>query len=368
MNAWVALGRAPCAFSAAAACHVRRVNAQIRATQLGGALCCDATLVSPLSRMGCPSLAPLHMTGPPCGSQSAAREQLTRSCSLAVRSSSSEVPELHEVLADARWATRRPAACRHGGEARDSCSRPSSWPKKGCPSQCNRPWRAPPGITPQQGPELDRVRDLPDAAGRVACRSAHLFPPARSTPSKVAARQGDWLLGTHRPPRCRHPALHSDCEDAPSLAWQRVLPAGQAAVWHLSAHVYKASKSCIFSLRTFSTCWSAVLVQATFSHAPGAGSGRRLQANDPLRAPHAKPGFRQQRRRIRGEAQATAMRPLQRATYAAAAEEHTAAWTLAARARARSHIAWCKYTYKKKKYTSFGVHIGVLQVPHRTRH
>ena len=94
------------------------------AAPCGGAMCCDATLVSPLTRAGKPKTAPLTMTGPRSGSPSVANSRFLQNSGKAGHDSSCWVrrsleyrnPTLLERLAPTPGATS-PAGLACGGES-----------------------------------------------------------------------------------------------------------------------------------------------------------------------------------------------------------------------------------------------------------
>ena len=143
------------------------------ATTNGGALCCDATLVSPLTRTGHPHPCTVEVDGAALGSRSDASTARTPNSPGVARAPRSEAAgTLLRRVSFATWSGSEPSARRQqcaprrlpagpgvGGEPSLSRSSSPLSTALGCA------WPAAPLPGPSDGPALDRVLDLAADAG-----------------------------------------------------------------------------------------------------------------------------------------------------------------------------------------------------------
>ena len=136
------------------------------ATAHGGALCCEATLVSPLTRTGHPQPCTAEVDGAVLQvAECRKREAGRRNCPCSV--ARSEARNASSATWCASALSARPLPCELPRRQAGRGAGGEHFPLRSSSPSLGRPWPAAPQPGPSEGPSLNRVLDL--AAPEVAC-------------------------------------------------------------------------------------------------------------------------------------------------------------------------------------------------------
>ncbi|OLQ14690.1 hypothetical protein AK812_SmicGene1121 [Symbiodinium microadriaticum] len=245
------------------------------ASPMGGALCCDATLVSPLTRTGQPQPGTVADDG-------AMLRVAERRKRAAYPELSSGGPQRLLVLGSeigGRWNETAQHLVRDLARVRAQRAPPalraaatSAWTRRWwatlavalqqavSSTALGSPWPAPPHASQPPGPELDRVLDLAEAAGpsRLRWCEKNIHPAQALLLPRQGLRRTAASWPSPRGPRAPTPdgapTMDEDFRDVP-LRLPSHLPHGLAALslrWNLASRLARLAatcRACLFEMR-----------------------------------------------------------------------------------------------------------------------